>query len=375
MYSIIVLLAVVSCYALIEALERNRSLWWVVYAATTTFMFYTHVATVLEFAAQCLYVVLTRGAWGGRERNWLFAVGALTVPYVPIALWALTVIGGRVSTWQPDVGLWDAVKIFGIKFAINRFDMSIQIRAAVLYAALAGLGIVVLASRRRRERWWLLLALLSVVPVVGLWMVSLRQSVFSDRYGIVALPAYLILIAAAVTWLIRGRFTWPLGVVAMFLLIAFAWAPLRDVNRSHSAQKEDWRSAYAWIADHAHGGDVILVEPGYLITTYDYFAQREPRLARYAALAVPSFSVGWFDQRALAQMLHDQAGDATRFWLVQSPDRVGGDDPDAVLESWLSENGAEEGELQVNGARVVLYELLAGRSSVNDAGNRPRRIN
>ncbi len=357
MYAMVVLLALASSYALVEALESNHSRWWVAYAVATSLLFYTHVATVLVFAAQSLYAIAAHKAWRGRERKWLIAVGVLTLPYVPIALWALKVIGGQVATWQPDVGLWDALRIFGIKFAINRYDMVTQDRAAILYAGLAILGVLALVLRRRRERWWLLLVLLSAVPVVGLWLVSLRQSVFSDRYGIVALPAYLILIAVAVVWMIRHRLLWPAGVMVVFLLLGLAWAPLRDVNRAYTAEKEDWRSAYAWIADRAQPGDAILVEPGYMITTYEYFAQREPRLAREKALAIPSFSVHWFDRAAMVQMLREQAGDARRFWLVQSPDRLGGEDPDAILEGWLAENGTKLDELRVNGVRVTPYEL------------------
>lgn len=364
MYAMVVLLAVASTYAFVVALECNRGRWWIAYAVATTLLFYTHVATVLIFAAQSLYAVLTHRSWRGRERGWLIAVAVLTLPYVPIALWAVKVIGGQVATWQPDVSLWDALRILAIKFAVNRYDLSVQDRAALLYAALAGLGVLALALRRRRERWWLLLSLLSIVPVIGLWLVSLRQSVFSDRYAITALPFYLILVAASVTWMLRHRLLGPISIIPLFLLLVFAWGPLRDVNRSGTAQKEDWRSAYAWVAERAQPGDVILVTPGYLITTYDYFAQREPALSRHPALAVPSFTAGQFDDAALARLLHEQAGAATRFWVVESPDRIGADDPEDVLEGWLTDHGEPRDELVVNGVRVALYELRAPAGSL-----------
>ncbi|CCF85669.1 hypothetical protein NITHO_5340002 [Nitrolancea hollandica Lb] len=80
-------------------------------------------------------------------------------------------------------------------------------------------------------------------------------------------------------------------------------------------------------------------------------------MALEKALAIPSFSVDWFDRAAMVQMLREQAGDARRFWLVQSPDRLGGEDPDAILEGWLAENGTKLDELRVNGVRVTPYEL------------------
>ncbi|MDI3341785.1 MAG: glycosyltransferase family 39 protein [Sphaerobacter sp.] len=371
MYAMVVVLALASTYALVEALARNERRWWVAYAVATTLLFYSHVATVLVFAAQSLYAgytVLVRRVWPGRERGWLLAVAVLTLPYLPIALWAVRVIGGQVATWHSPVGLWAALQIFGVKFAVNRYDLVVQERAAILYAALAALGVVVLARRRDPARWWLLLLALSSVPVLGLWLVSLRNSVFSDRYAIVALPAYLLLVAAAGAWLIRHRRLWPLGIAAAFLLVAFAWGPLRDVNRAHTAQKEDWRSAYAWVADRAQPGDVILVTPGYLITTYEYFAQREPRLAAYPAIPMRSFTAdAWFNEAEMVRLLQQEAGAATRFWLVLSPDRIGADDPEGILEGWLAAHGAKADELVVNGVRVTLYQLAAPPAALGRA--------
>jgi uncharacterized membrane protein len=357
MYALIVLLALASSTSLVEALERNRRLWWAAYALVTTLMFYTHVATVLIFVAQSLYVVLTRNAWRGRERGWLVAAAVLTLPYLPIALWALRVVGGGVDTWQPDVGLWDATRILGIKFAVNRADAVIETRGALLYAVLAVGGAVALALRRRRERWWLLLVLLSAVPIVGLYLVSLRQSVFSDRYAIVALPAYLILVAAVVAALAHHRRLWPLALVASFVLLAFAWGPLRDVNRSTAAEKEDWRSAYAWVADQAQPGDVLLLHPGYIITTWEYYEQREPRLTQYPVVTIPSFGVKWLNEPLMVQMIRDEVGDARRYWLIESPDRVASDDPDARLAGWLERRGTVLAEHEVNGVWIRLFEL------------------
>lgn len=357
MYSLVVLLALASSACLAEALERNRRIWWAAYAIMTTLLFYTHVATVLVFVGQTAYVLATHRRWRGRERGWLVAAGVLTLPYVPIALWAMRVVGGGVQTWQPAVSLWDAVRILGVKFSVNRADTLVETRAALLYVALAVAGAVVLALRRDRQRWWLLLVALSAVPVVGLYLVSLRQSVFSDRYAIVALPAYLILVAAAVVWLIRQRLLWPVSLVVLFLLTSFAWGPLRDVNRSTVAQKEDWRSAYAWVADRAQPGDVLLLHPGYIITTFDYYSQREPRLQQYQVATIPSFSVRWLDEPLMVQMIRDQVGDSRRYWLIESSVRADVEDPDQRLAGWLERRGSLLESHEVNGVYIRLFEL------------------
>ena len=360
MYTIVVLLSVLSTLFLAEALIRNRAVWWIVYVVMTSLMFYTHVATVLVFVAQSGYVILTRTRWRGRERGWLLAAAALTLPYVPIALWAIKVIGGGVATWQPDVSLWDAVRILGVKLAVNRSTPGIERGGAILYGLLAGGGILTLRWQRRPARWWLLLSALVVVPIAGLWAVSLRQSVFSDRYAIVALPAYLILVAGSVGALIAGRRAWPLGLLSLTLLLAFAWAPIRDVDRTHAAVKEDWRSAYADIARRAEPGDAIIVHPGYLITTLDYYAQREPSLRQYPVATIPTFKVKWLTRDLMIEQIRDQVGGAQRLWLVESPDRVPDEDPDNVLGSWLATTGTLLYSHEVTGVRVSLFEMPPG---------------
>jgi 4-amino-4-deoxy-L-arabinose transferase-like glycosyltransferase len=359
MYAILVLLATGSSLLLVEALERGRWPWWAGYVAVTSLMFYTHVASVLVFVAQALYIACTWRRWAKQRKALLISGALLTLPYLPIALWALRVVGGEVATWQPDVGLWDALRILGIKFAANRIEPEIERNAALLFLALAVTGLGWLLWRRQRERWWLFLSALAAIPVVGLYLVSLRNSVFSDRYAIVALPAYLTLVAVGLVFLVRGRL-WPVGMIALLFVASYAWAPIRDVNRSQAAEKEDWRSAYAYVAANAQPGDTIIVHPGYIITTFDYYAQRESRLRQYPVATIPSFKVLWLDRPLMIQMIGEQLGAPARIWLIQSPDRAPGEDPDAVLETWLAETGTLLDEQMLNGVVIQLYEMRDG---------------
>jgi uncharacterized membrane protein len=357
MYALIVLLALLSSLLFVEALERNRPIWWAAYVVATTMMFYSHVVSVLVFVAQSLYAVLARRNWRGRERSWLIAAGLLTLPYIPIALWALDVVSGRAYAWQPDVGLWQMTRILATRLTVLRADTVVEDRGALLYAVLALGGIAALAARRARQRYWLLVTSLAVMPPLGLYLASLRQSVFQDRYAIVALPAWLLLVAAALAWLMRGRASWPLGAAAVFLLLAFAWGPLRDVNRSTAAQKEDWRSAYAEVADRSQPGDVYVIIPGYMTTALQYFNQRDPRLHGHVVATVPNVRDTGTTREELIASLQRQIGDATRVWLIKSPDRADPEDPDRYLESWLEQQGSVAFERVLNGAIVRLYVL------------------
>ena len=357
MYAFVVVLSILSSLALVEAFNRNTWLHWVAYVAVTTLMFYTHVTTVLVFVAQVVFVLATLATWRDRLRPWLLSVAALTIPYIPIAIWAWRVVGGGARTWQPDVTLWEAVRIVGIKFAANRSEIYIEERSAIMYASLALLGAVALAVRRRLNESGALLIALTVVPVLGIYLASVRNSVFSDRYVIMALPAYLILVAAGITLLWRHRWLWPVGVIAMVVIFSYAWATLRDVNFAEAAEKEDWRSAYALVAEQAQPGDVIITHPGYTLTTYDYFSQREPRLRQFDTVTIPTFRVNWLTEQSMVEWIVNRAGRPDRFWYVESPDRVPPEDPDRTLEMWLREKSDIAGEHVFNGVRVILFDV------------------
>jgi hypothetical protein len=74
-------------------------------------------------------------------------------------------------------------------------------------------------------------------------------------------------------------------------------------------------------------------------------------------VTIPSFGVKWLNEPLMVQMIRDEVGDARRYWLIESPDRVDSDDPDARLEGWLERRGTVLAEHEVNGVRIRLFEL------------------
>jgi mannosyltransferase len=362
MYSMAVLLTLLSTALLVEALRRNERWWWAGYVIVTTLGFYFHVTTVLIFGAQCAFVLLTWGRWRGRRRAWIISVALLTLPYLPIALWATQVVSGAGVTWHSHVSLWEMIRITATKFAANRADLVTEQRATWLYLALAGAGLAggTFEAWRWRARgaaaggWIALFACLVLLPLVGFFVLTLRQPLFNDRYLIMALPAYLLLAAAGIRFLERR--VWPIGFAALALVLILAWPPLRDVNRTTETQKEDWRPAYGLIAQHAEPDDLILVHPGYLVTTYRYYAQHIAGLDEIEVSTIPSFRVEGFDEHQMALFVREDAP-GNRVWLVQSPDRVPAEDWNAALERWLASSGPPLHTQVLNGVVVTLYEL------------------
>ncbi len=364
MYTIAVLLTLVSTALFIEALQRNERRWWIGYVVVTSLGFYFHVTTVLIFVAQSAFFLVTWRRWKDQHRSWLISVAVLTLPYLPIALWAGRVALGGANTWQSKVTLWQMTQIEATKFAVNRAkDLLTESRGTRLYGGAAALGVATMGllgwganevNVQKQRRWMLLFVTLIVLPVLMFYVVTLKQPLFNDRYLIMALPFYLLLVAAGVRGL-EARL-WPLALVLSAALIGYAWMPLRDINRSNLSQKEDWRPAYEYVVQRAQPDDLLLIHPGYLITTYDYYAELDPALAKLKAGTIPGFYVEGFDAHQMAGWVRRETP-GQRIWLIQNPDRVPGDDPNHSLQKWLESGGPPLYHQVFNGVDVALYNL------------------
>jgi hypothetical protein len=249
-----------------------------------------------------------------------------------------------------------------------RADPGTQLRGLILFLGLALLGLLPLAWRhapwpapalspRRRA---LLLGALFLLPLALFYAITLVRPLYADRYLIVVTPAFILLTAGGL--LALERFFRPLSLIAIALILATSWAPLRDVNLAATAQKEDWRTAYEYIAAHAHPNDAIVVHPGYLDTTLDYYRLRDGANSPLRALPLLTIPADLTDgtqgdrsKDLLDQYLQKATAGYERVWLVLSPDRLSPQDPHDLLRDWYTYNGRLIEERQLNGVWLGLY--------------------
>jgi hypothetical protein len=139
---------------------------------------------------------------------------------------------------------------------------------------------------------------------------------------------------------------------------------LRDVNLSETAQKEDWRGAYEQIAAHRHPNDALIIQPGYLETTLDYYALRDARLRDLPILTIPN---EFFDARPTSRRSTSTCNAPPvgyeRIWMIVSPDRLElvdpfdrrGDCEGDRLRNWYCYNAHRLVGRELNGLWLGLY--------------------
>lgn len=359
MYALMTLLMPASWLLLLVAARRNRPGWWLAYTALSVVSLGVHVASGLVWLSQALAMALSWPRLGPARRPWALTAAALLLPSLALGIWRAGYLlsDDLLGSWQPAVALPQMLAILVTKLAVNRADTATEWWGTLLWVSLAWLGTIAWGSRRVgvdvTPSPRLVLTCAVAVPVLGFYLLTLRVPLFQDRYLIAVLPAMLLLIAGALDWLLRRA--WPLALLALAVLLALAWVPLRDVVYAADSQKEDWAAAYRFVDAHARNGDVVIVHPGYLRTTADYYARRLPNLAALPIITLPSLNTADFGERELDAALADQTWGKTRVWLITSPERLASDDPRGLLRRWYEGNTLRFADHLFNGVRVETY--------------------
>ncbi len=363
MYPLALALTIASVLLFLLALEKGRTVWWVIYVLLTTLSFYIHLMSVLIVAVEVVYYWLTRSSRRdeppARRRRARLALGILTLPYLPIALWQSRALleGGVGKTWFQPVGLFEMLNTLGRRFAVNRIpDPLWETSGALFFAVLAGLGMFVtwrtiplpakIAADNNRRWFWYglkdshkvagLLTLYLLFPIGAFYLLSTRIPLFAERYLLIASPAYYLFIAAGLTWLIVRA--WPAALLSGVVVVLLAGMALFNFNYTDVPQKEDWREAMRWLQTQLRPDDHIIILPGYTRSVVDYYLQP----GSVPINTIPQALLDGNDDPALNAYLTSEGGITRgheRAWLIVSPDRYKKDDPkEYVRKTWYDYN-------------------------------------
>jgi uncharacterized membrane protein len=298
MYAFFMLLATLSVFAQVRAVRDERVRWWVLYAALTIALIYTHYFSTILIALQQLAfaAVAWRRARHGQPIQRLMTGVALT--WLAVTLAVLPLAAGFtaqqvVHDQQVGTGLSEATGAAGappgsaassyalltnLVWAIWGYHSdSAMISIGALWPLLM-LGALALLGRRRSSTL-LLTAVLALVPVFVLMVISAsKASLFDVRYFAGSIPMLLLLCARALT---GGALRRTPALVVTVALIASMLVGLADEQLNGSNPRTyDLKGALAQIRHQARYGDTVVYAPDYLNAVIEYYA---PHLRAVAA--------------------------------------------------------------------------------------------
>ena len=278
MYSLVMLLAIAACLALVRALQRPSLARLVCFGVVCGLLLLTHYWALYLVAALgvCLLLASVRGPIKAHARLALVALcagGLLFLPWAPSFLFQVQHTG---TPWATPVDASLFVWTLGEFAAWGR---RLGIALFVLYCVLLGVLILAVALRRApagrhvadRVGWRRAVpGARFVAPAVALFVVTLGTALvggqlagaaFAYRYSSVVLPVVVLLVALGITAVDRSR----LGTVTAAAVLA-AVAILGTVTGSEEilAQRTQAPVVAAEISAYARPGDVVAYCPDQL---------------------------------------------------------------------------------------------------------------
>ncbi len=360
MYSAILALGLLAVYALRRAIDQASGVssnfgslaWWAAMVGSTTLAVYTHILAALLIPLEVALALVWWPRTRRHGRGALIALAFLTLPYLPLLAW-------QTRSWLRPARQ-------ATLFSIGRLDVMLEatfngwganfvgepwatlVLAALALLALFGVARVWLAgggtateiektdrdrdTERNRIRtgyeWRDLLALLLwiFVPLLGIWLLSARQPIFTNRYLIWAAPAFYLLAAAGSVALARlGRGgALVAGGLLLVVLVGDARALLHQATQPI---KPDFRAAAEFLEARYQPGDLVVFHLSYMENNFDYYYVGE-----FEHWGAPAPASGLSDPDIDSHMQTNTIGHDT-VWLVLSEAQMW--DPQGLIKAWM----------------------------------------
>jgi mannosyltransferase len=345
MYAMSTALGLASAVCLLLALEKGRLHHWAGYVIATTVSIYTHYYALFLASAEAIFVLLFWRRHRSRLRAWLIAQASIFLLYLPWLLfaWRILVVyhGNADSPTLVDMlnRCWQAFSL----------GLSLPTREALIFSPLwiAALAVGMWKSLRRNVRPLSFALLYLGLPVLSVYLSSLRRPVFNERYLIAATPPYYVLLGAGLAELrrwARDKRSWVFygGLLLAFLVTGHSLYNHYFVPAY--SKTAGWRALTSHLDAAEQPGDVVV--QNYPDPTLDYYYQADAPL-----IALPSaFPV---DEAATAQALEELADSQHRIWFL--PYRAPTWDAEGFVSNWLDRYCDKVQEQQVASFRLDLY--------------------
>jgi hypothetical protein len=331
---------------------------WLLYGLFSLIGVLSHYHAFAMLVAQAVFItgwslLAGRGFWQ-RLRPWLLAWIGMAALFLPW-LWVHSrFLGGKASARFDELTIAKFAEIVErtlVSFGIGTTVDSAESRLSWLIILIALLGIFFLW---RAKRWTaaLLVTILAVGFLFG-WLVNPIMPFFYERYLLVIMPAFVLLVGAGVAGFGRKHPTLSLIPFAAVLLVSFV--SLQNYFFDDTYAKGGYGDLMALIDAQQQPNDLILLNNPLQESLYDYYGPDE-----VAADMIPRDRI--IDD---AESYFAEATDGfRRVWLVEHGNSAEYD-PERKANAWLAENGSFAYFQSYPGSQLSLYVLGAPETATN----------
>jgi len=288
MYSLMVLLALLSMYFFLRFLQQSNLVSSVGYVLSTTLLVYTHTYGWFVVIAQNIYVVTLLLLSKNRTyklKHWVALqaiVVALFVPWMAVLINQISQRETQVSLVQPPtiVTIIDTfVSYTGGRLALVVLFLGLSVLSLFAYQRVRGAMDWKAPLKALESYSWevriqdaapvyFLAVWLLIINVIPFIISRVSAPIYVERYTIAASVALYLLVAKGIS-----NINHKYGKLAVIGVIVVLSVPNLTANYS-SVSKPQAREATSLIDANAKSGDVVLVYPEQDQVTFDYYNNR-----------------------------------------------------------------------------------------------------
>jgi hypothetical protein len=302
-----------------------------------------------------------------RFKPWLLAIGCVTLPYIPLALWEIPLLFSLYKTGHPFYSLGKILSILFFDFSHGVSNVTspwLLILTSILFIFLfltgvflgdkklnqasdsevrRGVGPVLSPAKGKIERVTLLLYFF--LPIIGVYLISLGMPIFTDRYLIFVAPAFYLILACGLA-AVKRRSN---AVFALCMALVLALDVQSIWTQSHTRLKSDFRSATRYFTLHREPEDLVIFLMPYVRHTLEYYYRGD-----YHWADGPYTNDG-MSESELEAILSKMTEGCRSIWLVASEAELW--DERELVKAWLDGNGKLVKEEEFTRVRLYRYEL------------------
>lgn len=352
MYALLCVLAIVVLLLFYRAAVCGRVWAWLAMLAVMGAAVTVHIMAGLllpvVIALFLLWWPLTRHQW----RQAAIIMAALTLPALVALPWVFPMLarGGNIGHNFTGLGAMAETMLHAFSRGILSRYRELPIGLA-LFALLCG---TVLQSRQARQScslsaypgrrvaalWaWMLL------PVLGLYAISLRVPMFLDRYLIWIGPAFYLLAAWGIEQ-VWSRSRWVAGAVLAVMIVWNGWGIW---EQTVTPIKADMRAAAAYVKAQRRPDELVLLHLSYLGYTFEYYYGD----ASPTADGIPTD--GQTTPQTVDLLMRERTAGYDTVWLILSEAEMW--DPRGMTVDWLDKNARVIDRADLTKVSVVKYHL------------------
>jgi mannosyltransferase len=354
MYSLVMFSALGSAYFFLRVLRGGNWKSWMGLTVFTALGYPTGFSNYLVSPMELFFLICTFRTTYSLLWSWTLSQGLAILPTAP---WLIALVTRSVKSfgfgWIPQPGLVEPLKTLW-NFSLGHTNALTPLVALSLVPFAMAFLLSLRPNQPTNPMSKRFLFVWLAFPIVFTFLVSLRLPIYIDRFLIVSLPPYLILVAYGITRIRKDILRYGL-TIAVLAVLAFNTTL---IYFDPIFAKEDWRGAIAYIESRAQESDLIVsryIQDDLLINYY-YHGPIERAVMGTGPATVPP--------QVLAQghlrmwLIYRPPQESPRVITRHEPFRLE-DERDPSVRAWLAAN---QGNLLTDrnfpGVYVVLYRIL-----------------